>query len=64
MNQRNQCERILVSISETQDIAGIGRTKVYELIGEDAIQSVKIGSRRLIVLASLRGWIASLRAKA
>lgn len=60
MNERNQCERMLVSIRDAQEIAGVGRTKIYELLGEDAIRSVKIGSRRLIVLASLHAWIASL----
>jgi hypothetical protein len=35
-------------------MSGLGRTKLYELICRKEVESVTVGSRRLIVLASLR----------
>ena len=54
------CEPILLTIPEAQRVAAIGRTTLYDLMGQGAIRSVKVGTRRLVVFASLRDWIASL----
>jgi hypothetical protein len=38
-------------------ISGLGRTKIYELLGEGTLASIKVGKRRLIVLDSYRALI-------
>jgi hypothetical protein len=35
-------------------MAGIGRTKFYELINEGRVKTVTIGRRRLVFVASIR----------
>ncbi len=57
-------ERMLLSIPEAGQVIGHGRSYVYELIGEGKIETVKSGKRRLVVVESLRAYVASLRAAA
>jgi excisionase family DNA binding protein len=52
---------ITASIGEFCRLSGIGRTKVYELLGEGNLESISIGRRRLIVLDSYRRLIQSQR---
>jgi hypothetical protein len=47
-------EPITVTIPDALKISGLGRTKLYEMISSREIASVTIGTRRLVVLASLR----------
>ena len=47
-------ERILISIREATEMLGIGRTTIYRLIAEGRLETVKIGSRRLVKVESLR----------
>lgn len=44
----------LISVEDTIALMGIGRTKLYELLNTNEIESVKIGRRTLIRRASLR----------
>ncbi len=44
---------LAVTISVALSITGIGRTKLYQLVNEGTIKSIKIGRRRLINYASL-----------
>jgi hypothetical protein len=39
---------------------GVGRTKIYQLIGSDEIQLVKIGAKSLVTVASLERFTAGL----
>ena len=48
---------ITASIGEFCRLSGIGRTKVYELLGDGDLESISIGRRRLIVLESYRRLI-------
>lgn len=50
-------EPILVSISEAGRLLSIGRTKTYGLIEEGILETRTIGSRRLVVLASIRALV-------
>jgi len=50
-------EPIVVRILEAVRLTGIGRSKLYELIASDDIETVKIGSCTLIPMASLHGII-------
>lgn len=43
----------LVSISKAAELLGIGRTKTYALIDEKLLETVTIGTRRLVTLRSI-----------
>jgi excisionase family DNA binding protein len=47
----------LLSVNETLTMLGIGRTKLYELIGAGEVESVKIGKRTLIKRVSVERFI-------
>ena len=54
-NGKGPCmERLLYSIADAGAALGIGRSKVYELMGEGKITTVRIGRRRLIQGESIR----------
>ena len=57
-------EKLLLSIPETCEETNLGRTKVYELISEGQIETVKVGRRRLVPYDSLLAWVAALKAAA
>lgn len=51
----------LVSIHDAgKIIGGVGRSKLYELIGAGEVEARKAGTRTVIVLASLRRYANSL----
>jgi excisionase family DNA binding protein len=57
---RNQLEPLSVDIPEACRLTGLGRSKLYELLSNGEIASVKVGKRRLIKVASLRSWLDGL----
>jgi len=57
-------EKLLISIPEASQAIGHGRSYLYELIGEGRLETVKSGKRRLVVVESLKAYVASLRATA
>jgi hypothetical protein len=46
--------RLGCSVPEAELATGLGRTKIYELLGTGQIKSKHIGARRVISVASLR----------
>jgi excisionase family DNA binding protein len=50
-------EPIAVSPAEAARLAGIGRTTIYAAISSGELSSLKLGKRRLIVVATLRAWL-------
>ena len=44
---------LLCSVAEAALSLGIGKTKAYELISDGLLDTVSIGSRRLVKVASL-----------
>lgn len=54
---------IAVSPAEAARLAGIGRTKFYELIAANEIASVKLGSRRLIRVSEIEAFLDRLAAR-
>jgi excisionase family DNA binding protein len=50
----------LLTIRQTTQIAGLGRTTLYRLISEGAIRPVKVGRRTLVIVAELDEWLVSL----
>lgn len=51
---------LLLTIPEACKRTGIGRSFLYERLADGSIRSVKAGRKRLIVVASLEAWAASL----
>lgn len=47
-------EAILCSQAEAGKMLAIGKTKLGELIAQGELESVRIGSRRLVKIASVR----------
>ena len=54
-------EPITVRIPAAIKLTGIGRSKLYELIGEGALDVVKVGSSTLITVESIRRMLAARR---
>ncbi len=54
-------DRITAPIGEFCRISGIGRSRVYELIGDGSLESFTLGKRRLIVIDSYRRLIERQR---
>ena len=50
-------QRMSVSIRDAAEIIGIGRSKLYEHINSGALRTVKIGGRRLVLIASIRTFV-------
>lgn len=46
-------EPVLCSVADTARILGIGKTKAYELITDCQLETVTIGTRRLVTVASI-----------
>ena len=46
-------ERICCSVKEAMEATGIGKTKIYALIGAGTLETVKVGDRRLVKIKSL-----------
>jgi excisionase family DNA binding protein len=50
---------VTVTIPAAMKYSGLGRTKLYELIANREIESVRVGTRRLTVFASLRSRLTN-----
>lgn len=50
-------EPIAVSPSEAARLAGLGRTTIYAALSSGELESIKIGTRRLIAVDALRAWL-------
>ena len=49
----------VVSIAETRALTSLGTTKIYELIADGALRTVKVGRRRLVRVESIRELLAA-----
>lgn len=47
-------EPLLISINDAATALGLGRTKIYELIACEELETVCIGGRRLVRLDSVK----------
>ena len=54
---------ITVTIDKFLRLSGFGRSKTYELLADDTLESIKIGKRRLIILESYHRLIERQRAE-
>ena len=46
-------QRFTCTINEACEVTGLGRTKLYELIGDGHLATTTVGRRRLVVVRSL-----------
>lgn len=54
----NDPEPLAYSVKEACRVSSLGRTRLYQLIGENRLEARKIGKRTIIPAASLRALIA------
>lgn len=54
MNTSSTPQPLLVTINTALSMIGLGRTKFYELVNGGRIETVVVGSRRLVKVSSLR----------
>ena len=52
-------ERIAYSVQEAAELLGIGRTHLYALISSGSLESIKLGSRRLITRDAIDRLLAA-----
>ncbi|MBE9169877.1 helix-turn-helix domain-containing protein [Pleurocapsales cyanobacterium LEGE 06147] len=57
MTPNDTPEPLAYSVADACRVSSIGRTRLYQLIGEGRLQARKIGKRTLIPAASLRALI-------
>jgi excisionase family DNA binding protein len=57
MNDVQAPAPITVRIKEACRLTGIGRSKLYMLIGEGYIETVKVGSMTLVTMRSLEAFL-------
>ena len=46
-----------------EQLGGIGRSMLYELLGRGELESVKVGRRRFVPAAAIDAYVARLRAE-
>lgn len=51
-------QRLTCTIAEACEVTGLGRTKIYELIGNGRISTTTVGRRRLVVVRSLLALVS------
>lgn len=51
-------ERLTCTADDACAFASIGKTKLYQLINDGALATTRVGKRRLIVVSSLKGFLA------
>jgi excisionase family DNA binding protein len=57
MSDLHSTDPVTVTIPDALRLSGLGRTKLYDLLTKGEIQSVRVGSRRLIVFATLKALL-------
>lgn len=55
--EQQSLEPLAYRIPDAVRVSGIGRTKLYELIGSGRLRAIRIGGRRLIPAESLRALL-------
>lgn len=50
-------EPLAISIEEAANLSSISRRTLYNLLRDGAIQSRKVGRRRLVIVRSLRAYL-------
>jgi excisionase family DNA binding protein len=56
-------EREALSIEQACAVAGLGKTKFYEIVAAGTLKTRRLGRRRLILVTDLRSFLRSLPTK-
>lgn len=56
---KHESPKLAFTIAEACHAVGIGRSKLYELIGQGRLETRKIGSRTLVLADSLRALLTA-----
>jgi excisionase family DNA binding protein len=56
-------QRVTCTIADACEATGLGRTKIYELIGDGRLVATSVGRRRLVVVASLLALMQTNRSR-
>lgn len=51
---------LLLKVEDAARLLGVGRTTLFELIGQRRIQTVRVGRRRLVVRAGLERFVEEI----
>jgi hypothetical protein len=57
-----QHEPLCVTVGEACRLAGVGRSKMYDLMTSERVESVKVDGRRLVVFPSLKRYLLGIAA--
>lgn len=58
---RKDMERLLLTPEDAANLLSIGRSKLYELIGDGRLASVRIGASRRVPMSALVEFVESLQ---
>lgn len=50
-------ERLLLRPAEVGELIGIGRTRVYQMLGSGELPSIRVGGRLRVPVSKLREWV-------
>ncbi len=53
---REGIRKLTATVEQAQYATGLGRTKLYALMSEGTLRSIKVGRRRLICIDSLEAF--------
>lgn len=53
--------KLSLSIEEVQEISGLGKTKIYQLLKTGEIPAKKIGKRTLVLRSDLEAFLSGLQ---
>ena len=51
---------LAVGVEDAGKLVSVGRTEIYKAIKQKSLASLKVGKRRLIRVAALEEWLATL----
>ena len=61
LRARNGMEKLLLTPEDAADLLSIGRSKLYELIGDGRLASVRIDASRRVPMSALVEFVESLQ---
>jgi excisionase family DNA binding protein len=54
-------QRLTCAVAEACEVTGLGRTKLYQLIGNGRVSTTTVGRRRLVLVQSLLALVGGNR---
>jgi excisionase family DNA binding protein len=55
--------KLLLTVEETAEMIGLGRTMTYELLNRGLLESVRLGKARRVPMAAVEEFVDRLRAE-